>query len=356
MTARELLLREPGSKREWVEVVKGVAIILIVAYHTTLFLTSIGIEPIGLGRIKLLLELFPMPAFFLISGMFHFRVPTWSLADTWRRRLRQYLYLYLLWSVIRFVFYLVAPNVRSDGAGATASDPLALLGVLIWPISSYWFILALFVFTLVLWLAKWVPMWILVTAAAVLSALSSSGLFDVSNVGWNRMSEYLVFFLVGAWLHRGIYASAETMRWYKLVVPIVALGVLVVAIFAVRGLLSVPGVATLGQVLAVVIGIGAAVYVVRLRPFGWLVYVGQRTLNIYLVHIFVIALISAGLALIPGIDSSGRLGSLLTFAVAGVTVFLSIVITRYLTRISWLFVYPFGKKRGSRARPAEGGS
>ncbi|HEX5858131.1 MAG TPA: acyltransferase family protein [Microbacterium sp.] len=339
-------IRQDVGKREWVDFVKGVAIILIVAYHTTLFLNSIGFDAAGIGRLKLVLELFPMPAFFLISGMFHTRVASWSFADLWRRRLRQYLYLYVLWSVIRWVFYLVAPNVRADGAGQSAQDPLALLGILFWPISSYWFIYALFIFTLVIWLFRTAPAWVLLAIATVLSVLSSSGLLDARNVGINRMTEYLIFFAIGAMFHRRVYAAVDAMRPWKA-------GALVAG-FVVFGLLAaflpwlnrVPGVAFVGQLLAIATGFALAFYLVRLAMLKWVLYVGVRTLNIYLVHVFVIAILVVPLTFLPQLDYllPGR-GLVLIAVLVALVVVLSIVLTRYLTRVSWLFVYPFGRKK-----------
>lgn len=346
MGSRISLLRDDVGRREWVDFVKGVAIILIVAYHTILFLTSVGIDAAGIGRAKVVLELFPMAAFFVITGTFHARVRTWSLADVWRRRLRQYLYLYLLWSVIRFVFYLIAPNVRSDGAGSSASDPLALLGVLIWPISSYWFIYALFVFTAVLWLFRSLPPWVLISLSAVLSVLSSSGILDARNVGINRMTEYLVFFVVGAYANRAIYEWADRMRPWKAVALTAGFVAFAGGITLVSGLIRVPGVALVGQVVAVATGYALAFYLVRLTFLKWVVYVGVRTLNIYLVHIFVIALLVAPLVFMPWVDDLPGRGLLLTVVLTALVVSLSILVTRYLTRVSWLFVYPFGRRRG----------
>lgn len=344
------LRRSDVGRREWVDFVKGVAIILIVAYHTALFLTSVGIDAAGIGRVKVVLELFPMAAFFVITGTFHARVGSWSFADLWRRRLRQYLYLYVLWSVIRFVFYLLAPNVRSDGAGGAATDPLALLGILLWPISSYWFIYALFVFTAVLWLFRAAPPWVLITVSAVLSVLSSSGILDAGNVGINRMSEYLVFFVVGAYANRRIYAWADALTPLKAAGPVAGFIVFAAAVTVLPFLQRVPGIVLLGQVLAVAAGYALAVFLVRLTFLRWLVYIGVRTLNIYLVHIFVIALLVAPLALVPWVDDLPGRGLLLTLAITAVVVALSIVITRYLTRVSWLFVYPFRHRRGSAVR------
>ena len=352
------LVRSEVGKREWVDFVKGTAIILIVAYHTALFITSIGFDAAGIGRIKVVLELFPMPAFFLISGMFHVRVGSWSFADLWRRRLRLYLYLYVLWSVIRFVFYLVLPNVRSDGASTTATDPLALLGILVWPISSFWFIYALFVFTLVLWLFRAAPPWVLLAIALVLSALSSSGILDLNNVGWDRMTECLIFFVFGAYFQRKIYAWSERQKPWWAVTLSAAFVAFALVVTLVPVLSRIPGVATIGQALAVATGFALAYYLVRLTFLKWVVYVGVRSLNIYLVHVFVIALVVAPIALVPALDELPGRGLILSVAVTAIVVALSILITRYLTRVSWLFVYPFDKKRmrnrGSAARAAAG--
>lgn len=349
MGAANRLIRSDVGRREWVDLVKGVAIIMIVAYHTTLFLASSGFDVAGIGRVKVVLELFPMAAFFLITGTFHSRVTSWSFGDLWRRRLRQYLYLYVLWSVIRFLFYLIAPNIRSDGAGQTASDPLALLGILIWPISSYWFIYALFVFTAVYWLFRRVPAWVLIGASAILSALSSSGILDAQNVGIDRMTEYLVFFVIGAHFHRRIYQAVDTVTPWRAVLITAGFGAFAILVTVLPVLARVPGVALVGQFLAVATSFAIAFYAVRLVALRWLTYVGVRTLNIYLVHTFVIALVVAPLVLLPALNELPGRGLILTFALTAVVVALSILVTRYLTRVSWLFVYPFGRRRRSSA-------
>jgi uncharacterized membrane protein YcfT len=350
---RERLIRDEVGRRDWVDFVKGAAMILIVAYHVALFLNSIGMDAAGIGRVRIVLELFPMPAFFLLSGLFHARMATWSFGDLWRRRLRQYLYLYVLWSLIRFLFYVVAPNVRSDGAGTTASDPLALLLIFIWPISSYWFIYALFVFTLVVWAFRRAPVWVLLVISGALAGLSSSGILDTGNSSLNRMTEYLFFFVIGATFHRRIYDVVEqTKPWKAIAVCVGFVGVAGVATFL-PFLVRYPGVAVIGQLLAIAAGFALGFYLVRLRIFGWVSYIGVRALNIYLVHIFVIALLVVPLLLIPDIDRPLPDRGLVVLAViTAITIALSILITRYLTRISWLFVYPFGrKKRVRRAQP-----
>ena len=116
----------------------------------------------------------------------------------------------------------------------------------------------------------------------------------------------------------------------------------------------IPGIAFVGQVLAVGTGFALAFYLVHLRFLGWLVYVGVRTLNIYLVHLFVIAILVPGIPPVPALNDLPGRGLLLTSAVTAAVVLLSILLTRYLTRVSWLFVYPFGRRK--RVEAASGGS
>ncbi|MFF0910549.1 acyltransferase family protein [Microbacterium enclense] len=351
MQRRSGWVRDDVGRREWVDLVKGVAIIMIVAYHSSLFLNSVGVDAAGIGRARIVLDLFPMPAFFLISGLFHTRVRDWSFADLWRRRLRQYLYLYVLWSVLRFLFYLVVPNVRADGAGQAADDPVALLLILVWPISSYWFIYALFVFTIVFWAFRRMPPWVLLALTAVASAVTSAGLLDTDNVGLNRMIEYLVFFVAGAYFHRRIYSAVERTGPLGTVVAVVGFAAFAAVATFVPRLGGIPGVALVGQVLVLTAGFTLATWLVRLRPLAWLTYVGVRSLNIYLVHIFVIALLALPLALVPeALDSLPGRGLLVIGAMTAVVTALSILLTRYLTRVSWLFVYPFRNGVRLRAR------
>jgi len=245
----------------------------------------------------------------------------------------------------------VAPNVRSDGAGTSASDPLALLLILVWPISSYWFIYALFIFTLIVWLFRKAPVAVLLVLSGILGAFAASGVLDVDNVGLNRMAEYLFFFVVGAAFHRRIYSAVEATKPWKTLVLALAFAAYSAAVFLVSGLGRIPGVALVGEILVVAAVFSLSYYLVRLRFVGWVSYIGQRALNIYLVHIFVIALLAAGLGLIPGITSPlpDRGALVLTLATA-VVIVISIVVARYLTKVSWLFVYPF-RARTPRAIP-----
>lgn len=334
-----LLLPQAGRK-DWVDLAKGVAILAVILYHCMLFLRSVDLDAGGMGRLKTVLEMLPMPVFIALAGMFHARVVQWTLGETWKRRLLSYAYLYLLWTVLRFAFYVLVPNVRSDGAGSTAERPLFLLLAPVWPTSSYWFIWALFLLTLLLWAVRRLPRTPVVVAAAVISAAATSGWLNTGNVGWNRVAEYAVYFLVGAFCSQQLFEAVSRSRAWVPLAGLATWGVFAyVAAYVPYGS-RVPGVALLGQVGAVVATATAAHHLVRLRLLGWVSYLGARSLHLYLVHVFVIAVLAVGVVALrdAGLVPSRPLPVLAVVLVL-VTV-LSVVVGRLLSRVRWLFVPP----------------
>lgn len=333
------LLKQTG-KKDWVDFAKGVAILLVVLYHSMLFLRSMDLPVFGVGRVKVGLEMFPMPVFLFIAGLYHFRVVDWTFQQTWKRRLLGYLYLYALWSVIRFAFYFVVPNVRADGAGSLATNPLALLTVLVWPINSYWFILALFVFTLLLQAVKSLPRWVPLTVSTLLSLAFGTGLVTVFNVGWDRMAEYLLFFLVGAFFSRRLFdAVAGARTRFVLTAGAVYLVAALVAAFVPIGA-RIPGVVLIGEAAAIAFGATAAVRLARVRPLGWISYLGARSLQIYLLHIFVIAALSAIAVHVPLLAHLPGHGAVLAGTMVVLVVLISLALSRLIDRWSWFYVPP----------------
>ncbi|MGI9822597.1 acyltransferase family protein [Agromyces sp. Marseille-Q5079] len=346
-TPRRRLIEPDTGKRAWVDFAKGAAIVMVVYYHTALYLQAAGIAGTP-WLVKAPLELFPMPAFFLIAGLFGNRIGTWGFADLWRRRLLPLLYLYVLWSVIRFVFYLVVPGVNGELGEFPATNPIGLLLIAVWPSSSYWFIYALFLFTLGVWLLRRVPAGVQVAAAAVLSALVTSGILDANNVGWNRVGGLFVFFLVGALYSKRLFELATRVRPWMLLTAFAVFTAVVVALIL-FGLRPVPGGVLLGQVSAVVFGIMLSTYLVRLRPLRFVSTLGATSLQIYLFHLYVIVVIAAIIAAV-GIEVPRWVGILVQLAVMTIAIIASVLLTRLTSRARWLYVPPswMTKRRGSR--------
>ena len=346
-----LCVREqPAENREWISFAKGAAIILVVLYHASLFLNDLGLAG-STPRLRLVLSFFPMPVFFFIAGLTARRMLTWNLKDLWRRRLLTLVYLYLLWSVIRVVFYLVVPHLRGTERSPTDLVNIALLPV--WPTSSYWFIWALAIFTLLAWLLRKLPVRVQLVLAGVVAILSTTpGLLDLDNVGWDRVVANFVFFLAAVYFPHTFYRLAARVRlWhaFALVALYAGVAVLLVPLHFSR----VPGLILLESAIAIAMGVALATLLVRVKWLNFMNVLGQYSFQIYLLHLFLVA---GALALVaPFADSPAleRAGNVLPFALAAVVLVLSLYLAKFLRRFSFLWVSPLRRRQTkSVSRPA----
>ncbi|KQQ09900.1 hypothetical protein ASF46_01955 [Rathayibacter sp. Leaf296] len=350
------MMKAPANaRREWVDFAKGAAILLVVYYHTSLYLGDIGVEN-TLGRIKVVFELFPMPVFFLVSGLFGSRIPTWSFRDLWRRRLYPLLWLYVVWSVLRMVFYLVVPLANGGLGELPATDPLNLLLLFFWPSSSYWFIYGLFLFTLGAWLLRKVDHRVQVAFAAILGTLFTTGLINTTNVGWNRIGALFVFFLVGTLYSKKIidFVEQKGAKAYLIVTPVFLALSVVLFVFPVRW---VPFLVLAAQMAAVAMGILVSRSLSRVRFLHFVTTCGERSLHIYLLHLYVIVASITFLRFALPEDRS-RLAGLevpLLLVVLVLAVVISLFVTRYLSKIRWIYVPPaiLGGP-GAKRKPRQG--
>ncbi|PPH95538.1 hypothetical protein C5C95_16060 [Rathayibacter sp. AY1B7] len=355
----KLLKPAGGARREWVDFAKGAAILMVVYYHTSLYLGDIGVEN-TLGRIKVVFELFPMPLFFLVSGLFGSRIRTWSFPDLWRRRLYPLLWLYVVWSVIRMAFYLVVPLANGGLGELPATDPLNLLLLFFWPSSSYWFIYGLVLFTLGAWLLRKVDHRVQVALAAVMGTMFTTGLLNTTNVGWNRIGALFVFFLVGTLYSKRIidFVEQKGSRAFLYVTPVFVVLSAVLFLFPIRW---VPFLALAGQMAAVAMGILVSRALSRVRFLNFFTICGERSLHIYLLHLYFIVIAITILRVILPEDRSeiGGFEVPLLLVVMVLAVVLSLFVTRYLSKVKWIYVPPAalggpGKRRKPVPVPARG--
>ena len=179
-----------SSKRmAWVDIAKGVSIILVVMMYAVY---NTGRHTGGVGFLHYLIAFatpFRMPEFFLISGLFLSTV----IARPWRRyadrRFVHYMYFYVLWA-----FIMIALKV-----GIFARDPLAMAGdlarAIVQPYGVLWFVYMLGVFAIaakLLWQFR-IPHWLVIAVATGLQIAS----INVSSYIVTQFSAYFVFFYIG---------------------------------------------------------------------------------------------------------------------------------------------------------------
>ncbi|TFD70384.1 hypothetical protein E3T50_11100 [Cryobacterium gelidum] len=326
------------ENREWINFAKGAAIILVVLYHSSLFLNDLGLAG-STPRLRLVLGFFPMPVFFFVAGLTAARMLTWNLKDLWRRRLLVLVYLYLLWSFIRVVFYVVVPHLRGTERSPTDLYNIVLLPV--WPTSSYWFIWALAIFTLLAWLLRRLPVTVQIGLATALAIVSTTpGVLDLDNVGWDRVAANFIFFISAIYCSHTVYRLAARVRvWHAvvLVTAYIGLAVLLVPLHLSR----MPGLILLESAVAVAMGVALATLLVRVKWLNFMNTLGQYSFQIYLLHLFLVAGALALLAPFADAPWLQRSGNVLPFLLAAIVLVASLYLARILRRFSFLWVSPF---------------
>lgn len=327
----------PTTRRAWVDLAKGVAIVMVVAYHAQLFLEAEGVaEP--LGRARVALELYPMPAFFLLAGLLQRRLRTspWSLV--WRRRVLPFLYLYVVWSLVRFAFFTALPVVRTDGPAGSGRDWMMLLLTPLVPSSIYWFLWATAVVTAVTWLFRRHPRAYLV-GTGVVSGLVASGLVSTGAESIDRTLEYAFAFAVGVHAGPVVQRVVERTTWRRALVWVALAVLAMVALAAVPLLRRVPGAVLLGQLVVVGAALGLAVVVGPRRGTGWLSTLGRQSLALYLLHLYPVALLTIAVREIDVLRDVPPRGLPVVFLVTAIALAVSLQVARVVPA-SWRLFQP----------------
>jgi uncharacterized membrane protein YcfT len=274
----------------WVDAAKGLAILLVVAHHSVMFLDATGLAPNPLVAANSALASLRMPLFFLASGLFAAR----PLASPWRtllhKRVAFFGYLYLLWTVLRFAFFSVLPpGIDPDGSG----DPALVLWAALVPGPSLWFLYALALFSVIGKALLRVPVPVALAASGVLSAFAGAGILEFDSFAWTFMARYLFFFLLGCHARQLVERLARAASPATVVLAAAACvgGAAAAVAFDLR---SVLGVAFVLNVLAVTFGVLFAAEVSKVATASPLVALGRRTLPVYLLHVHWLALAMLG--------------------------------------------------------------
>ena len=192
------------SRIDWVDVAKGICIVMVVMMHSTLGVEKAAGAEGFMHYAVAYAKPFRMPDFFLISGLFLALV----IDRDWRlyldRKVVHFAYFYVLWLVIQGAFKW--PGLALEqGAGAVVH---AFLLALVDPFGTLWFIYLLPIFFVFAKLVKDVNPLIVLAFAAVLEMLPVE-------TGWMVPDEFcarLFYVLLGWYAARHVFAIAEWAR------------------------------------------------------------------------------------------------------------------------------------------------
>ena len=266
-----------ASRLGWVDVAKGICILMVVAMHSTLGVEKATGQASWMGTLVEFARPFRMPDFFLISGLFLSRV----IDRDWRRfldrRVVHFLYFYLLWLTIQFLFK--APGMAmEEGVGGAVRE--YLLAIFIEPFGTLWFIWMLPVFALVVRLTRRVPVPLMLLAGAALEIADVA----TGHVAIDEFAGRFVYFYAGYALARHVFGFARwTGAHRRIVLLLLVLWALVEAVLVFSGWADVPGFSlALGGAGALAVVAGATLLVGRRWAGEGLRFLGEHSIVVYL--------------------------------------------------------------------------
>lgn len=281
---------QPRSRLEWVDSAKGLAILLVVIHHTVLILAQLDILAGPWLQINNAFQVFRMPVFFAAAGLFAMSAVTGPWKTLWSRRLSLYVWVFVVWTLIRFGYFLVFPiEARPD-----ETDPWLLLLAPILPSTGLWFLHALFCFfVLAKVLNGWIDKRLQIVISAALSVVFLS--YPGGNISWTGMGKYFFFFLAGCYLKDLLLRLVENTTWKRLTISgcLFGTGVAVISTFDLH---------TFGpfvfavRVTAVSFGFFLSATLVNFSLGRLLGLMGTRSLEIYVIHVLVVSFICSNIA------------------------------------------------------------
>lgn len=272
----ETIKDETGQRVAWVDIAKGICILLVVMMHSTLGVEKAAGTESGLHGFIEWAKPFRMPDFFFIAGLFlaaRINRPWRSYFDT---KVVHFAYFYALWLTIHLV--LRAGGLITDHglAGAAGFYLLSYLE----PYGTLWFVYMLAVFFVIAKLLEAFPKWLVCLAATTLY-------LAMPHTGWLVADEFaarFVFFYAGYWLAPAVFKYAQRIEGGKTVPILLALGLWAVGnAFAVAdGTAALPGFNLFFGAAGVGAVITISVLLAGTRPGKVIEYCGANSLAIYL--------------------------------------------------------------------------
>lgn len=338
------MLSRMGEKERvaWIDVARGMAIILVVLHHSVQNLQASGWDLGPLDSISSMLSTFRMPLFFAVSGILAGgAIARYGFTALLWKRVALLVYIYVLWTALWWVWFQILPRALDTG-----ESEWGIAGALLVPAEGLWFVYALSLYICAAWVMRRLPAWTQVAIAVVVSFLFASEVVPLGgSTTWRSVGTFFAVFIVASLCRDWIIRTAQRGGILAVIITgaVTAVGAaaLVVTPFwaEIRFIFGFAG-AAFGITLAVIL----TRFGLTRRPFA---AVGRRTLPIYVSHT---PLITAMISFIPAGFASGYvLVPVLTVS----AVLLALGIYMLLRRVDGIYTLPLWLSRyGSRKSEA----
>lgn len=321
------------TRLAWVDTGRGIAITLVVLFHTRNWIAGTGVDVGFWTDLNTVLSSMRMPFFFVLSGLFAAKWLTASWGSLLRTKVLLFGWVLVVWSVIGIIVQVTGLYVAGKPVGITSAiRDLVLTPIL--PLYELWFVWALGLFFVLAKLLRGVPALAQLIVAGLISAVGLT-LWSTLTTGLTGSAKFFFFFLCGLYLRRFILAVAETSPWLR--VGVLLAWATMSSLLYVLDLRSLPGVYFLNCAIGVLAGIALSTFVVGFRLLGRL---GQQTLPIYLAHTPIVVIISILLLLVPPLlAGAAYLGPMIVPLVAVVAIAGALGLHRAASRSSMRLLY-----------------
>ncbi len=322
---------------EAIDVARGASILLVVLYHTVLYMAANGENLWFVPRLNEILAYVRMPTFFFISGL----LAGSAIRKPWREFLGSKVlllfWLFVIWTAIRFTYFgTVYPNIRDAREGA---DIGYLFSMIIDPRTGIWFLWALMIFFILAKALAPVNRVLVIGLAAIASVFAFGE--AIPGLSWSQLNapKYAVFFLFGSFytndVKEYIRHGGAKLFWCGITGFFLAIA----AIEVVDGAFEWP-IEVLAGASGVGAGLGGACLLTGSVAANVLTFFGKRTLPIYVAHVPIVATTADLLA--DAFPNRFGISLLLIAAVLAISVGGSLALEALLMRLGarWFYSSP----------------
>lgn len=315
---------------DWVDFAKGICIIAVVCLYSTKFAHE---QISGAGWMQYWTDFarpFRMPDFFLISGLFLYKVIDRSWREYFDRKVVHYIYFFSLWTIISLAL-LVMLNERQ----ASVSQLWSMLSS--WPYKMLWFIQMLpayFIFTkLIRKLPKW-PVLVIVILLQAFPLVHTNRI--IIDEFWTRY----VYFYVGYAFAPQFFQIAKLAQKNMGATVLAIIGwVIINSIFVFQGWVDKPIVGFIFGIAGATAIISIAALLSCLKYVDWIRYLGKNSIVVYLVFYWPMRLAAWFLLLLNETIDPGVY--VFTITIVGILGSIALFWLVNLTQIfGWLFKRP----------------
>ncbi len=329
----------PTDRLGWVDAGRGLAIALVVFFHTAQWLREAGLEVTGWVLVNETIATLRLPVFFVLAGLFAQKWMTAPWGRLWGIKLSLFVWVYALWSIIATFTFMLGLHLQ----GAQGNYLFQLTNIPLLPFSprfELWFIWALAIFFVVARLLYRIPVVVQLLTTGALSFVALSWFavwFPSANTGWTGIPKYFFFFLVGLHLRAAILRASETLGARVLAAGFVAWLVVAVVGTASGWAKTMPGYYFATCLLGLVAGLAVARVLAR---WAMLRSLGAQTLPVYVTHTSIILVIAWLLAQASGVLAAPWWGWLLVPTVALAAIAGSLALAHAAERRApWRYLY-----------------